>query len=157
MLQFKSFDIKDGDALSQFVQTNPIAQGQNILVSNGTVIIPFDDGQAEPNSVKVLRIKEHINNIVAEVEFINHSSSVLNAKIAKAKERLFELNDTSVEDKVKDTKEVHDTKKDIKDEIKAIDNIIIQLEAVVEKNVVEVQGKLVEKEVYEQELEELCK
>lgn len=77
MLQVKSFSITDSDGMSVFLRDNRIAEGAHILVSDGTVCIPFEDGAPMSDTQKVVKIREDINKLMAQVEPMVHSQEVL--------------------------------------------------------------------------------
>lgn len=88
MLQVKSFSIIDSDGMSAFLRDHRIAEGAHILVSDGTVCIPFEDGLPMSDSQKVIKIQEDVNKLVSQVEPMIHSQQVLEELQKDLEERL---------------------------------------------------------------------
>ncbi len=88
MLQVASFEIGDQDAMNALLSTKKLAAGMHILVSDGKVCIPFEDGTPDTSELKACTINEQINTIHREMDIIEHSQLVLNRLLADAKERM---------------------------------------------------------------------
>ena len=77
MLQVKSFPITDDTGISSLLREFPLASGAHILVSDGNVCVPFEDGKPEPNTLRIARIEEQKNTIGKELAIIEHSQKVM--------------------------------------------------------------------------------
>lgn len=85
MLQVKSFKLADGEAISSFLAKYRLAPGASILVSNGELAIPYEDGTPDPLTHRKLAIGEQKNVITRELDIIKHSQKVVRVMIADAK------------------------------------------------------------------------
>jgi chromosome segregation ATPase len=83
MLQVKSFEIMNSDGISEFLKTHRLAEGMGIIVSNGVVCVPFDDGEPMNVEQKRLEIKEAMNKLERQVEPMDHSQLVLEDLLAE--------------------------------------------------------------------------
>lgn len=77
MLQVKSFSITDDVGINNLLSTYRIAEGAHILVTDGQVCIPYEDG--EPMSASQVRIEtlEQINKLNRQIAPMEHSQRVL--------------------------------------------------------------------------------
>ncbi len=76
MLQTKSFKFSEGSEISEFLKNHRIANGGDMLTSNGEIIIPFDDGLPPTTEQKIIDFKMLRNNKMLEADVINHSKRV---------------------------------------------------------------------------------
>lgn len=81
MLKVASFDIKDADGINTLLSQYRLAQGAHILVSEGKVCIPYEDGEPLSNVQKALALKEQKNAHITNRELIEHSQKVLTKTI----------------------------------------------------------------------------
>jgi len=91
MLRVHSFNIADYKEVNALLATYPLAKGMHILVSDGHVMIPFEDGDPEPLSVRIATIKEQINDLAAKKEIIVQSQMVLEALLETKRGHFNEL------------------------------------------------------------------
>ena len=87
MLQVASFEISDAEGMNALLTTKKLATGMHILVSNGKVCIPYEDGTPPTNAIKLCQIGEQVNAIVAQMDIIEHSQLVMDRLLADALER----------------------------------------------------------------------
>ena len=87
MLQVKSFEITDNAGMNFLLTTKKLADGMHILVSEGKVCIPYEDGEPVTNEVKICQIGEQVNTITAQMAIIEHSQLVMERLLADALER----------------------------------------------------------------------
>ena len=152
MLQVKSFKIADGEGISELLRTNKLAPGASILVTNGEVAIPYEDGEPDsPEQIKI-DIKESIVKLAKEIRFFEHEQRVTIKQREGAIAQFETLNNDLEEAKTNKTKDGHDTKQTLKEEVARLDNVIQQYEIMLTKN----QGAITEKStqigVYQEEL-----
>jgi len=87
MLKVKSFPITDDAGINALLVKCRLATGAHILVSDGHVCIPYEDGEPESDTLKRVSIGEQKNIIFRELDTIVHSNRVLDLQIADAKDR----------------------------------------------------------------------
>lgn len=87
MLRVKSFDMKDDEGINKLLESNRLASGAHILVSEGKVIIPYEDGQPETPAQTTVRIQEEKNTLITQRELIKHSQGVMGLILADAEDR----------------------------------------------------------------------
>ena len=87
MIQVASFEIGDSEGMNALLSTKKLAAGMHILVSDGKVCIPFEDGSAPTKEIKLCRIGEQVNTIHEQMEIIEHSQLVMERLLADALER----------------------------------------------------------------------
>jgi chromosome segregation ATPase len=83
MLQVASFDISDDKGINALLQEYRLASGAHILVSDGKVCIPYEDGEPMNASQKTIELKENMHKMNQELSIILHSQNVLTAQIEK--------------------------------------------------------------------------
>jgi len=95
MLQTKSFLISDSEGINELLQKYRLAAGASILVSDGHVNIPYEDGNPPTVSQEIIFIQECINDHKNKRKDLVHSNSVVkkliedaNTRIADAAEKL---------------------------------------------------------------------
>lgn len=87
MLQVASFEISDAEGMNALLTTKKLASGMHIIVSDGKVCIPYEDGTPPTNAIKLCQIGEQVNAITAQMEIIEHSQLVMEHLLADALER----------------------------------------------------------------------
>jgi len=87
MLQVASFEITDEKGMNALLTNKKLAAGMHILVSEGKVCIPYEDGTPPTSAIKLCQIGEQINTIIAQMEIIEHSQLVMERLLADALER----------------------------------------------------------------------
>jgi hypothetical protein len=88
MLQVKSFKMDDDTAMNDLLTRYRIAQGAGIFVSNGEIVIPYEDGEPMNKAQQIISIKEQKNTMHTELAIIEHSQEVVHFLIKDAKERV---------------------------------------------------------------------
>jgi hypothetical protein len=94
MLKVASFSITDADGVNELLSKYRLAEGANILVSDGHIMVPFLDGAEPTKEQKIVDIREEINKMNTQIGLLNHSQSILNFLKEDAQNRI----DTAVED-----------------------------------------------------------
>ncbi len=87
MLRVKSFGIMDDKGMNELLDNYKLADGMHILVSDGQVCIPYEDGQPIPNAVTVCSLGGDKNTILRQMDIIKQSQGVMQGIIADAKEK----------------------------------------------------------------------
>ncbi len=153
MLKVKSFKMSEADAVNELMSKHILAEGASIFVSNGEIMIPYEDGVPMNNDQKFIRVMEDKNKVELQIDIISHSQKVLLSKVNGA---VAQLNTLIADEKEAETKkEAYDTKKDIKNEKKRLESVIAQFEVNIVNNAAELTSKTVEIEVYNEEIKEL--
>lgn len=88
MLQVKSFKISDDKGINELLLKYRLAPGGHILVSDGEVCIPYEDGLPPNKDQQIVAIGEQKNTMLQERAIIEHSQLVLDHLVADAKERV---------------------------------------------------------------------
>ena len=81
MLVVKSFKISEGEAISALLKESRLASSAHILVSDGQVAIPIEDGLPPTNKQIASQLAEVRNGYIFEKELAEHSLRVNNAKL----------------------------------------------------------------------------
>lgn len=87
MLRVASFPITDAAGINALLDTKRLASGAHILVSEGHVCIPFEDGEPETAAQRIIAIKEQQNTLRKERDIIVHSQKVMDLLIADANDK----------------------------------------------------------------------
>ena len=87
MLRVKSFDISDYPGINELLSKYRLAPGGHILVSDGKVCIPYEDGLPMNNAHKVVAIGEERNKMLEQRALIVHSQKVVDLQIADAQDK----------------------------------------------------------------------
>lgn len=88
MLRVKSFDISDDKGINALLDKHSLAGGAHILVSEGKVCIPYEDGKPATNEQKISVIGEQKNKLYDQLAILEHSQTVLDLLMADAKNRV---------------------------------------------------------------------
>lgn len=88
MLKVKSFDLMDDKGMNDLLTKYRLASGAHILVSEGKVCIPYEDGETENDSQRLIRISEQKNLMLAELDILRHSLLVVESQIDDQKSDL---------------------------------------------------------------------
>ncbi len=153
MFKVKSFKMSDDNGINELLSKYRLAAGATIMVSNGEIIIPFEDGVSENKDQKFIRLMEEKIKIELQIEIINHSQQVLSNKIKGVIEQMNML--ISDEKEATSNKEIYDKTKSIKDEKKRLESVINQFEVTMVNNQAELTNKIEEIKVYNEEIKEV--
>ena len=88
MLLTKSFDISDSDGVNELLTTYRLASGAHILVSDGKILIPYEDGTPPNKAQRIVAIREDQNKLRIELGIVEHSNRVMGHLIADAQDRV---------------------------------------------------------------------
>ena len=87
MLKTASFSIEDSEGINEILAKYKLAPGAHILVSDGKVCIPYEDGAPKGTVHKILDIQESMNTMLDQKAVMVHSNKVLDLLIDDAKAR----------------------------------------------------------------------
>jgi hypothetical protein len=88
MLKVESFKISDAVGINALLSKYRLASGAHILVSDGQVCIPYEDGEPDNAAQRTVALKEQQNTMRRELDIIIHSNKVLDLLIADAGDRM---------------------------------------------------------------------
>jgi len=123
MLKIKSFDIKDDVGMNELLSKYRISSGANILISEGKVMIPYEDGLEPSNAQRIALMQEMKLKQQDELGLLAHSNRVLDKQIENIEGQLAVLEKESL---TPGTKEAYDKTKDIKDQVRVLENQLSQ-------------------------------
>lgn len=86
MLKFASFDFTQEKELNELLAKFPIANGRSFLISDGRVLVPYEDGEDAPVAHQIIALKMDKDTILAQKEVVVHSQKVNKALLADLKE-----------------------------------------------------------------------
>lgn len=124
MLLTKAFKISDDLAINELLTKYRLASGAHILISDGQVLIPYEDG-APPNAAQtIVQIREDQNKLRQQMEIVVHSNRVLSHLVADAQDR---VNVAAAEEDKAVNKEKNELKQKLKEAISARDQLLNQV------------------------------
>ncbi len=127
MLRVKSFAITDHEGINSLLDNNRLAKGAHILVSDGHVCIPYEDGQPLTNAQRIVALQEQKNVMQEELDIVEHSQGVVDLQIADANERLNVAQDKFVNNKVTaETKTLEAKRNEAKQALDQAENLKLQ-------------------------------
>lgn len=86
MLRVKSFKITDGEAVNKLLDKYHLAKGASILVSNGHILVPYEDGEA-PTAIQIINEEKEVRNeLTGQMRTIAQSQDVNLQQIQELKE-----------------------------------------------------------------------
>jgi len=88
MLKVKSFPITDDAGINALLVKCRLATGAHILVSDGHVCIPYEDGEPDPLALRIVGIREQQNILIKQREIIEHSQAVIKFLMMDCADRL---------------------------------------------------------------------
>lgn len=153
MLKVASFPITNADGINTLLTSFRLAEGAHILVSDGNVCIPYEDGLPPNKEQKTIAMREQQNKFNAQIADIEHSNKVLNGLIDEAKNRLETANADLEQAKTYKMKQ-HETAPIVK-RIDATKSVIEQLESTLRQNEHELIRLRLNCKVYDEKIEEL--
>jgi len=125
MLKVKSFKISDDKGINELLTNYRMASGAHILVSEGSLCIPYEDGEKPNKSQLICSLAEQRNNTQTQLDLLIHSQLVLDIQ---AKGIRKEIERCEAELVTPDSKESYDKGKNLKDEVKRLQNVLSQTE-----------------------------
>ncbi len=136
MLIFKSFKIGDADGINEALKTHNLAKGSSVLITNGEVLVPLEDGAPETVSHKIISINEIKNEHLKSIELIIHSQKVNQLTIDGASAQILKKEGSLTI--AKGTKADYKKNKDIEGDIARLRNVISQTETTMLMNQAEI-------------------
>lgn len=124
MLRVASFKISDAEGINKLLENYRLAEGAQILISDGQVCIPFEDGAPMTNSQRRVMLQEQKNKIIQQIEIIQHSQGVVDLQIADA-QSAFDVAEQEWK-QAKSDKRLEANKKHKEDALAAAENMKLQ-------------------------------
>ena len=163
MLQVKSFLMSDDKGMNELLKTHTIAEGATIMVSEGKVVVPFQDGLPPTKEQKRIFILEKKLDHELKVQKLEHDLKVqmnkANGAVNQLNEIIEKLSNAEESAKAsgnkKQSKEVYDHKKELEERKKTLTQVVTQAEISMTTTRAEITNQMGEIEVYNEELKEL--
>lgn len=161
MLKIKSFSIGEGEAISEFLSHNVLHGKSNILISEGQLAIPYEDGLAPNKEQLILMAMEDKNMMADTLSPITHSQRVLELQIIGVEKQIGEQKaiieklEGSSESNPKAKKEVYNEIKNAEKEIKRLENVRTQTENQMIMNQAEITRITMNLAVYDETIAKL--
>lgn len=159
MLQYRSFKISDDEGMNQLLKTYLLAGGVSVLVSNGEITIPFNDGQEFNKEQKLSLLQGQKEEAVQKFEHLNFEHRVIEKQVNGATTQLEkaenELELAKVKKEEKDTKETYLDKANLKETVKRLKNVSEQLTVALTNTRAELTRMALEIEVYDELISEV--
>lgn len=154
MLKVKSFKMSEDEKINEFLDKYILAKGASIFVSNGEILIPYEDGTLMNDSHYRGSVAEQMNIIFAQKEVIEHSQDVLDFLIEDAESRVNEAEADLAEAKKGSGKEKYNAIKDAESKINATKTALAQLDMQKRQNEQELLRMNINIAQFEQRLED---
>ena len=122
MLKFQSFKLAESEKINEFLKDNIIASGSSVFVSNGEILIPYEDGEMPNKEQQRLMLKELKNAEIKQIELLVHSQSVMDIQRKGIEEQLANCALITAPK----GKEDYDKNKESEKEIKRLENVLEQ-------------------------------
>lgn len=155
MLRLKSFKFDQDAEMNALLDTYRLAQGAHVFVSDGYLIIPYEDGEPKTNTQKIIDVKEQKNIILSQLEIIEHSQDVLVHLKEDATLRVNEARANLAEAENKEGKEKYDSVKDCEAILKQAENALKDVENQYRQNLIEIVRLNLNCELFDEKIEEL--
>lgn len=154
MLKVASFEITDAKGINDLLSKYRLASGAHILISEGKLAVPYEDGEAPNSSQKLVTAKEQMHIIKAQVDIIVHSQKVL-----EIQERgiLKQIEDLKAETAGEPSREKKALEKINRTKITQLENVLNQTRNQMLMNQAEITQKMTNVQVYEDTISELEK
>ena len=161
MLKVKAFRMSDDRGVNELLTNYRLAPGASILVSDGRVMIPYEDGLPETIEQRKVTLLESKHKTQSEISIIAHGQGVLENKINGATSQIKDIKKRSLSDHdnnpdKKTSKEIYEHTQQLKTETKRLENVIKQFEVNMVNNQAEITNKQEDIKIYDLEIE-LCK
>jgi len=159
MLQYRSFKISDDEGMNNLLKKYLLAGGVSVLVSEGQVTIPYNDGQEFNKEQKLSLLMGSKEEVIQKFENINFNHRVLEKQVAGAttqlKEKEEKLKIAKDNKKAKNNKETYIDEKTLENDIKRLKNVVDQLTTSLTNTRAELTRMDLEIEVYDELISEV--
>ena len=117
MLNVKSFKLSDDTGVNDLLSKYRLAEGASIFVSDGEIMVPYDDGAPMNNSHRAIDMNLQINEMRNQQVVLHHSNKVVATMTAQMEEQLKEA--TADFESATNNKKFAARKKQIEEQINA--------------------------------------
>lgn len=155
MLRLKSFKFDQSEEMNTLLDTYRLAQGAHVFVSDGLIIIPYEDGEPKTDAQKIIDVKEQKNIILGQMDIIDHSQQVLVHLKEDAVRRVNEAKADLAEAEQNKGKEKYDAVKDCTDILKQAENALRDVENQYKQNTIEMVRLQLNCELFDEKIDEL--
>lgn len=156
MLKVQSFEMSDSAGINKLLEKSRLAEGAHILVSEGKVIIPYEDGEPKNTAQKIVDIKEQKNKIHEQLNIIEHSQAVLDFLMGDADKRIGEAQANIEEAKqIESSKKKYDDMKELEATLKRVTDAKRDLENQKNQNDMEIARLTLNIELFDETITEL--
>ena len=155
MLRLKSFKFDQDAEMKQLLNTYRLAQGAHVFVSDGLLIIPYEDGEPKTNVQKIIDVKEQKNIIIEQLGIIEHSQQVLTNLKEDATRRVNEAKADLAEAESKKGKEKFDSVKECTKTKEQAENALKDVEGQYRQNLIEIVRLNLNCELFDEKIVEL--
>ena len=155
MLRLKSFKFDQDEEMNALLDTYRLAQGAHVFVSDGLLIIPYEDGEPKTNTQKIIDIKEQKNIILSQLDIIEHSQDVLSNLKEDATRRVNEAKADLAEAEAKKGKEKFDAVKECTATLTQAENALKDVENQYLQNTIEIVRLNLNCELFDEKIVEL--
>lgn len=151
MLRVKSFDIKDDKGINELLEKHQLAPGMHILVSEGNICVPYDDGKVLNKEQKVSRLNEEKNAMQDKIDLMVHSQRVLEIQEAGVEKQITECEAALIT--APKGKDDYEQNKENEAKIKQLKNVLDQTRNQILMNQAELTRLLTNIQVYDERIE----
>jgi len=88
MLKTKSFTFDQDEEINQLLEKTRLAAGASIFVSDGMLLVPYEDGEPTNNSQRSIDVKVQINEMENQKIVLRHSIRVVEEMTKQMTEKL---------------------------------------------------------------------
>lgn len=155
MLRLKSFKFDQEAEMNALLDSYRLAQGAHVFVSEGLLIIPYEDGEPKTSTQKIIDVKEQKNIILDQMDIIEHSQHVLHNLKQDATRRVNEAKANLAEAEAKNGKEKYDATKDCAETLKNAERALKDLEGQEVQNKIELVRLQLNIELFDEKIAEL--
>lgn len=152
MLKVKSFGMEQDKEVNDLLLTHRLAPNATILVSEGKIIIPYEDGEAPNLAQKTIEIKEQINAHKMQVGLLIHSQRVLEIQ---EKGVSAEIEKIDAQINIPKSKKDYELKKELEASKKNLENVLTQTRNSIIQNQAELTRLTTNIAVFEETLSKL--
>lgn len=156
MLKVKSFQLSDDSGVNELLSKYRLAQGASIFVSNGEIMVPYEDGEPANDAQKNIDIRVQINEFENKINELEYSNEVVNGLTQELRGKLStaEADVQAIETEHKAAKQIT---KEMKFHKKEAENVVTQINEQIHGNHSTVRQNLYEVERCKKNIELLTK
>lgn len=141
--------------MNQLLDEYRLAAGAHVFVSEGMLVVPYEDGKPKTPTQKIIDIKEQKNAIFEQMDIITHSQKVLVKLHTDATTRLNEAEANLAEASAKKGKDKYDSKKECEELVKEARQAVRDIESQQRKNNHEIERMVLNVQLFDEAIKEL--